>query len=48
MHSSVNEGRENALSVVIEMGLKGKRETAKHGMGKSEDNFETMIKKVPS
>lgn len=48
MHSLVNEGRENALSVVIEMGLKGKSEIAKHWMGKSENNFETMIKKGPS
>ena len=46
MHSSANEGRENALSVVIETGLRGRRsETATHWIGKwRETTRGTMIK----
>lgn len=48
MHSSLKEGKENALSVVNETGLKGESQTEKHWTENSENNFGTMIKKGPT
>lgn len=40
MHSPVRKGRENALSDVIEMSLKGRSETAKQRIGKEQEQLQ--------
>lgn len=46
MQSTVNEGRENALSVVIEMGLGGERRNSKAlNRKRGQNNSGTIIDK---